>query len=127
MELPPSIVRLHVLRVISKTGLPGDFFNNFLALVIKAKVADADSDGATAYSVGLIIVNIFIFLSIWGNTFATIKATFSRSHVQVCPLLNISPTCRRVQSTCFGIRIDCESMVFMPPPILIYWRIFLWV
>ena len=61
------------------------FFNNFLALVIKANVADADSDGATAYSVGLIIVNIFFFLSIWGNTLATMKETFSRSHVQVCP------------------------------------------
>ncbi|CAM9957458.1 unnamed protein product, partial [Ascophyllum nodosum] len=30
----------------------------------------------------LIIVNIFFFLSIWGNTLATIKATFSRNHVQ---------------------------------------------
>ena len=60
------------------------FFTNFLALMIKAEVTDQNSNSATLYSLGLIIVNIFFALSIWWNTFATIKAIFSRRHVQVC-------------------------------------------
>lgn len=59
-------------------------FTNFLALVIKAGVASKDSTGSAAYSVALIIVNVLFFLSIWGNAWATAKATFSRRHAQVC-------------------------------------------
>lgn len=59
-------------------------FTNFLALVIKAGVANKDSSGSAAYSVALVIVNIMFFLSIWWNAWATAKATFSRRHAQVC-------------------------------------------
>lgn len=59
------------------------FFTNFLALMIKAEVADADSTESSIYSVVLIMVNIMFFLSIWWNTWATMKATFSRRGFQV--------------------------------------------
>ena len=90
MVLRTLAIAVKTGSVCRKQGCLVIFFSNFLALLIKAKVADVDSDGATAYSVGLIIVNIFFFLSIWGNTFATIKATFSRSHVQVCPAARLA-------------------------------------
>ena len=59
------------------------FFTNFLALVIKAEVADKNSAGSAIYSAVLIIVNVMFFLSIWWNTWATMKATFSRRGFQV--------------------------------------------
>ena len=59
------------------------FFTDFLALMIKAEVADKDSTSSTIYAVALIMVNIMFFLSIWWNTWATIKATFSRRGFQV--------------------------------------------
>lgn len=59
------------------------FFTNFLALMIKAEVANPDSRGSTTYSVVLITVNVLFFLSIWWNAFATIKAVFSTTNVQV--------------------------------------------
>lgn len=67
-----------------KQGCLVILFTNFLALVIKAGVASKDSSGSAAYSVALIIVNVLFFLSIWGNAWATAKATFSRRHAQVC-------------------------------------------
>lgn len=59
------------------------FFTNFLALVIKAEVADKNSAGSAIYSAVLIIVNVMFFLSIWWNSWATMKATFSRRGFQV--------------------------------------------
>ena len=59
------------------------FFTNFLALMIKAEVANEHSTGSAIYAVALIMVNIMFFLSIWWNTWATVKATFSRSGFQV--------------------------------------------
>ena len=56
------------------------FFNNFLALIIKAEVVDPDSNGAVVYSVGLITVNILFGLSVWWNTWASIKTTFVQVH-----------------------------------------------
>ncbi|CBJ26634.1 hypothetical protein Esi_0040_0002 [Ectocarpus siliculosus] len=58
------------------------FFTNFLALMIKANVASPDSRGCEVYSVVLIIVNVLFFLSIFWNTLAAAKASFSRRHVQ---------------------------------------------
>lgn len=60
------------------------FFTNFLALLIKAGVADPDSKGSAAYAVALIAVNtFFVAMSIWWNTWITIQAMFSQKHVQV--------------------------------------------
>ncbi|CAN0330304.1 unnamed protein product [Ascophyllum nodosum] len=69
-------------RMLYRTGSLVIFFTNFLALMIKAEVTDQNSTNATLYSLGLIIVNIFFVLSIWWNTWATIKAILSRRHVQ---------------------------------------------
>lgn len=70
--------------MLCKQGCLVIFFMNFLALIISADVADPDSSGLAAYSIGLIAVNIFfVVLSIWWNTWATIKAMFSQRHVQV--------------------------------------------
>ena len=60
------------------------FFTNFLALMIKAEVADKNSNDAMLYSLGLVIVNIFFVLSICWNTWATIKVFLSPRHVQAC-------------------------------------------
>lgn len=59
------------------------FFTNFLALMIKAEVASPTSRGSAVYSVVLIVVNVCFFLSIFCNTWAAAKASFSRRHVQV--------------------------------------------
>lgn len=53
--------------------------------MIKAKVANPDSRGSTAYSVVLIIVNVLFFLSVWWNAWAMMSAAFSRRHIQVFP------------------------------------------
>ncbi|MEP4727396.1 hypothetical protein [Parasphingorhabdus sp.] len=59
------------------------FFTNFLALMIKAEVADKNSAGSAIYPTVLIIVNVMFFLSIWWDTWVTIRATFSRRGFQV--------------------------------------------
>lgn len=59
------------------------FFTNFLALMIKAEVADEHSRSSAIYSIVLIMANVMFFLSIWANTWATIKTTFSRRGFQV--------------------------------------------
>ena len=70
--------------VFCKQGCLVIVLTNFLALIITADVADPDSKGLAAYSIGLIAVNIFfVIMSIWWNTWATIKAMFSAKHVQV--------------------------------------------
>ncbi|CAM9959510.1 unnamed protein product [Hapterophycus canaliculatus] len=65
-----------------RTGCLVIFFTNFLALMIKAEVANEDSRGCAVYSVVLIVVNILFFLSIFWNSWAAAKATFSRRYVQ---------------------------------------------
>lgn len=60
------------------------FFTDFLALLITAGVADSDSKGSTTYAVLLITMNVLIFLSIWWNSWAAVKATFNRRYFQVC-------------------------------------------
>lgn len=76
--------------VVGKQGCLVIFFTNFLALLIKAEVADPDSEGSTAFSVGLIVANIsLVILSIWWNTWATIKAMFSQGHFQVRALVGV--------------------------------------
>lgn len=76
---------LPTAMVLCKQGCLVIFFMNFLALIISADVADPDSGGLAAYAIGLVAVNIFfVVLSIWWNTWATIKAMFSQKHVQVC-------------------------------------------
>ena len=76
---------LPTVMVLCKQGCLVIFFMNFLALIISADVADPDSGGLAAYAIGLVAVNIFfVVLSIWWNTWATIKAMFSQRHVQVC-------------------------------------------
>lgn len=76
---------LPTAMVLCKQGCLVIFFMNFLALIISADVADPDSGGLAAYAIGLVAVNIFfVVLSIWWNTWATIKAMFSQRHVQVC-------------------------------------------
>lgn len=59
------------------------FFTNFLALMIKAEVANPESNGSAVFAGVLIMVNVLFFLSIWWNTWTIIKATFSKGHVQV--------------------------------------------
>ena len=59
------------------------FFTNFLALMIKAEVADEHSAGSAIYSVVLILVNILYFLSIWWNTWATTRLACTRRGFQV--------------------------------------------
>ncbi|CAM9117823.1 unnamed protein product, partial [Laminaria digitata] len=56
------------------------FFTNFLALIIQVKLADENSRGSAVYSVLLILVRVFFFLSICWDTWATMKATFDRGH-----------------------------------------------
>ncbi|CAM9792189.1 unnamed protein product [Ascophyllum nodosum] len=68
--------------MLYRTGCLVIFFTNFLALMIEANVTESDSNDATVYSIVLIIVHILFGLSIWGNTLATIMATFSKKHVQ---------------------------------------------
>ena len=58
------------------------FFTNFMALMIKAKVADKDSTGSFIYAMVLIMAIMFC-LSIWWNAWVTIKAMFSRGRFQV--------------------------------------------
>ncbi|CAM9095530.1 unnamed protein product, partial [Laminaria digitata] len=65
-----------------RTGCLVIFFTNFLALMIKAEVADENSAGSALYAVVLILVNIMFFLSIWWETWATMRATFSRRGFQ---------------------------------------------
>ncbi|CAN0058299.1 unnamed protein product [Scytosiphon promiscuus] len=72
----------HLDMQLYRTGCLVIFFTNFLALMIKAEVADEDSRGSAVYSVVLIVVNILFFLSIFWNTWAAAKASFSRRHVQ---------------------------------------------
>ena len=76
-------LRITDLRIWIKKGCLVIFFTNFLALMIKAEVTDGDSPSSAAYSVVLIMVNVMFFLSIWWNTWATVKALFSRRNVQV--------------------------------------------
>ncbi|CAM9140361.1 unnamed protein product [Ectocarpus sp. 12 AP-2014] len=72
----------HLDMQLYRTGCLVIFFTNFLALMIKANVASPDSRGSEVYSVVLIIVNVLFFLSIFWNTWAAAKASFSRRHVQ---------------------------------------------
>ncbi|CAM9462085.1 unnamed protein product, partial [Ectocarpus sp. 12 AP-2014] len=72
----------HLDMQLYRTGCLVIFFTNFLALMIKANVASPDSRGCEVYSIVLIIVNVLFFLSIFGNTWAAAKASFSRRHVQ---------------------------------------------
>lgn len=66
------------MAVFYKHGSLVIFFTNFLALLIKAGVADPDSKGSVAYAVALIAVDIFFV------TWVTIiQAMFSQRHVQV--------------------------------------------
>ncbi|CAM9489387.1 unnamed protein product [Laminaria digitata] len=66
-----------------RTGCLVIFFTNFLALIIQAELTDESSSGSAVYSVLLILVHVFFLLSICWNSWATMKATFSRRHVQV--------------------------------------------
>ncbi|CAM9236456.1 unnamed protein product, partial [Sphacelaria rigidula] len=75
----------HVDRVdiqLYRTGCWVIFFSNFLALVIKVGIADANSRSSAIFSVMLILVNVLLFLSIWCNTWASIGVLFSSRHVQ---------------------------------------------
>ncbi|CAM9940108.1 unnamed protein product [Ectocarpus sp. 4 AP-2014] len=72
----------HLDMQLYRTGCLVIFFTNFLALMIKANVASPDSRGSAVYSVVLIVVNVLFFLSIFWNTWAAAKASFSRRHVQ---------------------------------------------
>eukprot|EP00904_Undaria_pinnatifida_P010820 jgi/Undpi1/6869/HiC_scaffold_21.g09345.m1 len=65
-----------------RTGCLVIFFTNFLALIIQSDLADETSTGSAVYSVLLILVHVFFVLSICWNSWATMKATFSRRHVQ---------------------------------------------
>ncbi|CAN0485487.1 unnamed protein product, partial [Ectocarpus sp. 12 AP-2014] len=73
----------HLDMQLYRTGCLVIFFTNFLALMIKANVASPDSRGSEVYSVVLIIVNVLFFLSIFWNTWAAAKASFSRRHDMV--------------------------------------------
>ena len=82
----PFTPTLSVPPMCCKQGCLVIFFTNYLALMIKAELASPDSNSATVYAVGLVIVNVCFFLSIWWNALATVRATFSGSHVQVCAI-----------------------------------------
>lgn len=90
-DASPSWYRIssHMMNVLSSIGhrfFQGClviFFSDFLALMIKAEVTDADSNGSALYSVCLVAVNVLLVLSVWWNIWATTSALFSRSHVQV--------------------------------------------
>lgn len=69
--------------VKNKKGCLVTFFTNFLALMIKAEVADERSASSAIYAVVLITVNVLFFLSIWWNSWATITAIFSKRSFQV--------------------------------------------
>ncbi|CAM9359250.1 unnamed protein product [Sphacelaria rigidula] len=78
-------LRPHVERVdiqLYRTGCWVIFFSNFLALVIKVGIADANSRSSAIFSVMLILVNVLLFLSIWCNTWASIGVLFSSRHIQ---------------------------------------------
>lgn len=57
------------------------FFTNFLALMVKAEVAESDSNGSTLYAVALVIVNVLLFLSVFWNIWASTEAMFSDTQV----------------------------------------------
>ena len=83
--------------------------------MIKAELADVDSHHALVYSVGLIIANIFFVLSIWWNAFATIKATFSRSHVQVCAAyFEFDEILRRAKSVVLHLASPARYVIATP-------------
>ena len=89
LEVEPSYLQRRRLRRIQTLCVSKNmkgclvlFFTNFMALMIKAEVADKDSTGSFIYAVVLIMAIMF-FLSIWWNAWATIKAMFSRGRFQV--------------------------------------------
>lgn len=74
--------RCHFPFVPSATSKQGSlviFFTNFLALIIQAELADAESNGSAVYSVVLVMVHMLFILSIGWNSWVSTKAMFSGS------------------------------------------------
>lgn len=59
------------------------FFTNFLALIIQAEVAQADSSSSAAYSVVLIIVQMLFVLSIFYSSYTETRAGLNITYPQV--------------------------------------------
>lgn len=64
------------------------FFTNFLALILHAELADAESSSSEVYSVVLVMIHVLFILSIGWNSWVTMKATLSGDDVKVTSLYN---------------------------------------
>ena len=84
------------------------FFTNFLALIIQAEFADQNSSSSAVYSALLIMVHVMFVLTICWNSWATMRATFSRRHVQVRPRMIHTHICPWFTCFCHKCRWACQ-------------------